>query len=72
MERRAMELKPCLFCGSKADTIKGESAFVKVYFKVFCTSPDCNVRTQNTGTKKKAIEIWNRRFAKKRPVRKGK
>jgi Lar family restriction alleviation protein len=60
-----IELKPCPFCGSKADL---NFNIVYKYYEVYCTGKDCNVRfpyfknrRKNELAKRSAIKTWNNR-----------
>ncbi len=51
------KLKPCPFCGGKAELYK--SWWLGQYFQVTCTK--CRVTTRVGGTKKGIAAMWNRR-----------
>lgn len=53
------ELKPCPFCGGKAELTK----FDDDSWDVVCDNENCNrvVMTTLTHTKERAIELWNNR-----------
>lgn len=59
------ELKPCPMCGQISETRvqKGKTLYGRVYdyFYVICTNPDCEIRTPDFSTQKKAARCWNRR-----------
>ena len=58
------ELKPCPFCGGKAELIKGVMIFGKFPYKIICTNKKCEIYYLQTKPKfspKDAVEIWNRR-----------
>lgn len=52
-----MELKPCPFCGSKAE--------VGIWYGVMtakCTNPDCGAEIENGwNSAEETAELWNRR-----------
>ena len=63
------KLKPCPFCGGKAELYESEAYNLKteekeerIRFFVICE--ECTALTCGT-TKKRAIEAWNRRANKK-------
>ena len=58
MERESITLKPCPFCGSKAEILSGYSGCEKVYF-VICG--DCQNRTSSNELTQTVIAAWNRR-----------
>ena len=47
------ELKPCPFCGGKAE--------MKSYTRFWVACDDCLSETSTYSTKEEAIEAWNRR-----------
>ena len=58
------KLKPCPFCGGKAELYKVEWKMDKRGvpsrpYWIFCT--ECNIATPSVGTKRAAIKRWNRR-----------
>lgn len=54
-----INLKPCPFCGGKAEKRTFiNSAGVYVY-RVYC--PQCQIGTMKHNSMKRACEIWNRR-----------
>ena len=55
------ELKPCPFCGYKAELLKSHSCDEIPYF-VICSNDKCKASLGYfSKTKEKAIESWNRR-----------
>lgn len=56
------ELKPCPFCGGKAEIFQRIGKRYSEY-NVSCGNVNCNVmpETGNFDTEQKAIEAWNRR-----------
>lgn len=60
-----MNLKPCPFCGSKAELKHGTSAIFDTYAYVQCK--DCGAKTYDMymstaySCDDKVIELWNRR-----------
>lgn len=55
------ELKPCPFCGSKADLeitslFEGDTSFV-----VSCTGCGCELLARHNATEQEAIDAWNQR-----------
>ena len=66
----SIELKPCPFCGGKAERkesykITGSGKLSKLIpqYYIKCGNKDCGlfVATCNRDTEEEAIEIWNRR-----------
>ena len=55
------ELKPCPFCGGKAELITEYLVIGLAVTKVQCTSCESSTALTN---RKKAIAIWNRRVNK--------
>ena len=57
-----IHLKPCPFCGGKADFDERQYNDVTDYC-VWCVTPECDcfVRTVWCATKEEAAEMWNRR-----------
>lgn len=56
---REMELKPCPFCGGKAEIVRTEN-WEK--FRFYATCLDCGVETPRTArTVTEAAKKWNRR-----------
>lgn len=51
------ELKPCPFCGGKANIDYGNGIYEIFY--VFCEK--CKTRNPNRLTREEAIKLWNRR-----------
>ena len=58
-----IELKPCPFCGGKADIIPAGGAWKVSYF-VECQ--ECNNMTDIHDTSRAAVETWNRRIEHER------
>ena len=57
----ANELKPCPFCGGKAELITRKQCLADAY-SVWCTNKNCRGHTQRlVRVKHKAINDWNRR-----------
>jgi Lar family restriction alleviation protein len=55
------DLKPCPFCGGKAELIKRRQCLADAY-SVRCKNSGCRGRTQKlVRTEQQAIEEWNRR-----------
>jgi Lar family restriction alleviation protein len=58
------ELKPCPFCGGKAELVKDRMAlsFADSFF-IRCDNADCYVKPQTPHrlSKDDAVNIWNRR-----------
>lgn len=65
----AVNLKPCPFCGGKADFDERQCNDEFAYC-VECVTPDCDcfVRTVWCATKEEAAEMWNRRTGVKDDV----
>lgn len=55
-----MELKPCPFCGKKAEVIELKSERPWEYF-VACTRDKCVEQRRLYRSKKSAVDAWNRR-----------
>ncbi len=58
------KLKPCPYCGGKAELYKtewelGKRGVPNHPYWIICTK--CGVNTQPTGTKRAVIKCWNRR-----------
>lgn len=72
---KKIKLKPCPFCGGKADvdSYYSNNGFfdepTKIY-KVFCQ--DCLCQTDEEYIKDKAIESWNRRTNDEMEIKPGK
>jgi Lar family restriction alleviation protein len=60
-EREKDELKPCPFCGGKAEVMNDD--FFEVFdanaFWIKCT--ECGLTTGDSATEEEAIKAWNRR-----------
>ena len=55
------KIKPCPFCGGKAEIIEGtKAASDKSIFKAFCTK--CETENWWSDTKQEAVERWNIRY----------
>lgn len=55
------ELKPCPFCGSKAEIEENSNIYSKA-FRVKCTNIyQCAIKQDQWNLKEKSIESWNRR-----------
>lgn len=59
------ELKPCPFCGGKAEIISEETYSGHNLFWVECIECDCRT-SDYEDNEKEAIESWNRRVADER------
>lgn len=60
-----IELKPCPFCGHKANFqfLKNEKNEISGYW-IMCSYPErCGVHTYVMGTKEEVAHIWNNRVA---------
>lgn len=55
------QLKPCPFCGGKAEL--GEAEYARTFFYAFCTS--CFASIQSCKTTDEAIKQWNTRVEPK-------
>lgn len=66
------KLKPCPFCGGREIDVCeegkmfGKSAYARTYQFVRCRK--CYARTGVHGTKPKAIEAWNKRYAPREEI----
>ena len=62
---RMAELKPCPFCGGKADVIQTKCLTNGcVLYHVYHSALKCpiyEIQTENMPTEEEAIEAWNRR-----------
>ena len=56
-----MKLKPCPFCGGKAEyiVVKDMDYLEPNDYLVFC--PKCKIGTDSYSSRKEAKEVWNRR-----------
>lgn len=56
-------LKPCPFCGGKAEFMSGRDYAMPTHYYVYCTKCYCRtpIRYDN---EKNAIKTWNRRIKK--------
>ena len=54
------ELKPCPFCGNKAEIINTGNHFPRVFYRIVCYS-FCTMQGKLYDTKEEAVEAWNRR-----------
>ena len=52
--KKEIKLKPCPFCGGKAELFKGYSLS-----HVYCRN--CNAQTDSLKSSKRAVELWNAR-----------
>ena len=50
------ELKPCPFCGGKANIMR-----FSIISGAYCFCMGCHVKMPNSLTREEAIEAWNRR-----------
>lgn len=55
------ELKPCPFCGSKAEYAFRDVQFSKWKHHIECTSMTCRVEGPLESSKARAIDVWNTR-----------
>ncbi len=57
------KLKPCPFCGRKAELVRMEYGSGSVYFGITCENWRCAVASvvPNFSYEEEAIEAWNRR-----------
>lgn len=61
------ELKPCPFCGAKADVVHYQTALPDIddelgeKWFVYCTNQDCGVGTSDWTDEREAVSVWNRR-----------
>ena len=59
------ELKPCPFCGSKAEIYENDyNSCRTVDYMVECSNDDCGGGTISDESKERAIAIWNHRTDK--------
>lgn len=60
---KEIKLKPCPFCGGKAELMKNDFWSSADWWYVTCSNPHCGVHaeTSDRPTPQEAAEIWNRR-----------
>lgn len=59
MKENKTELKPCPFCGGKAELVGTGNFCGNCAYSVSCTS--CNCNTDWLANKKEVVEAWNKR-----------
>ena len=64
------ELKPCPFCGRKAELVTMEFGSGSIYFGTTCENWLCAVASviPYFSSKEEAIEAWNRRYEPKQEI----
>lgn len=57
MKMSEIELKPCPFCGCKAEILRGNSYGLAILYEPHCSKCECGVGIYNTEAE--AVEAWN-------------
>ena len=58
-----IKLKPCPFCGGKAELLKDELGRTSDWWYAACSNLDCGIyaQTADRPTPQEAAKLWNRR-----------
>ncbi|EAB7491320.1 restriction alleviation protein, Lar family [Salmonella enterica subsp. enterica serovar Muenchen] len=60
------EIKPCPFCGSKAEWMSHQFKGIDFGgYQIACTNPSCQATCRYSGQKQKSLAAWNNRVGDK-------